>query len=371
MAQPPRVNLEPTTLDLAPLTERVSKGEVNAYGRAVRKGLGLHDQRPVKILVLVLCTGPVLLTLVLWYNGIVGLVTTSRWSALVPAAGLTFVGGATLLLFRLIGIYDEIFGTPAVTWFRLDRFAHANNLRFIPRDDAPALPGMIFRQGRNRQAMEVIRAEGPRWREIANYRYTTGSGKSHTIHRWGYAALKLETPLPHIVLDARRNNTVFGTNLPESLARSQRLRLEGDFDRHFALYCPEGYEQDALYLFSPDIMALFIDHSARLDVEIVDNMLFLYSPRKLATADPDTWAWLFATLHALDSKVTRWENWRDSRLGDGADASATGGLPLPLRPSPGVAREGRRLRTVIPWWAYVLFAAFATFFIARWSGLLP
>ncbi|WP_354002739.1 hypothetical protein [Microbacterium elymi] len=143
------------------------------------------------------------------------------------------------------------------------------------------------------------------------------------------------------------------------------MHLEGDFDQHFALYCPEGYEQDALYLFTPDIMARFIDHAAALDVEIVDDWLFLYAQgRTLSTLDPATWAWMFATVGALLDKMAQWARWRDDRLAPDAAARATtsgtasapapspaGAASLPFTapvaaftPPPGVAPAGRRLR---------------------------
>ena len=169
-----------------------------------------------------------------------------------------------------------------------------------------------------------MRGEQPRFVEFANYQYTTGSGKNRTTHRWGYVAIKLDVPLPHIVLDARSNNGLFGSNLPATFDKDQRLSLEGDFDQHFALYCPEGYERDALYLFTPDIMARFIDNAAALDVEIVDDWLFLYGKREFSTLDPATWAWLFSVVAALLDKFAQWARWRDERLqADAATAAVS------------------------------------------------
>jgi hypothetical protein len=220
---------------------------------------------------------------------------------------------------------------------------------------------------------------------FANYGYTTGSGKNRTTHRWGYVAVRLDTPLPHILLDATGNNGLFGSSLPTSFDRDQRLRLEGDFDRYFSLFCPRGYERDALYLFTPDIMARFIDHAAELDVEIVDDWLFLYARRDLSTLDPATWAWLFSVVRALLDKLDQWSRWRDDRLTHtaavpvitgptpkGPDAAVTASGPalsLPaaeLRPPPGVAPEGRRLTRGVSWLsiaAVVVVVAFWVFTI--------
>ncbi len=266
--------------------------------------------------------------------------------------------------------------------YRLDRFAQANGLTWFARASAPPLPGMIFSHGSSRTASDILRGDRPRFVEFANYRYTTGSGKNRTTHRWGYVAIKLATPLPHIVLDAQGNNGLFGSNLPQMFDRGQRLSLEGDFDRHFALYCPSGYESDALYLFTPDIMARFIDHAAQLDVEIVDDWLFLYAKRDFSTLDPGTWAWLFSVVGALLDKLGQWERWRDDRLtrADAAvssSAAGTGGAPsLPftppleaLRPPPGVAAGGRRLKGGIPWAALLIIGAVALGFFAFQAGI--
>ena len=136
------------------------------------------------------------------------------------------------------------------------------------------------------------------------------------------------------MLDATSNNGLFGSNLPATFDRDQRLSLEGDFDQHFSLYCPEGYEQDALYLFTPDIMARFIDHAAALDVEIVDDWLFLYGKREFSGLDPATWAWLFSVVAALLDKFAQWARWRDERLQADAAAAASAAL--------GSADAGRR-----------------------------
>ncbi|WP_243075912.1 DUF3137 domain-containing protein [Microbacterium sp. SS28] len=282
-------------------------------------------------------------------------------------------------------------------WWRLDRFARANAMSYLPHVGQPALPGMIFGIGSSRAASDVVRGDRPRFVEFANYRYTTGSGKNRTTHAWGYVAVKLDVPLPNIVLDARGNNAIFGTNLPATFDADQRLHLEGDFDEHFALYCPEGYERDALYLFTPDIMARFIDHAAALDVEIVDDWLFLYAKRDFSTLDPATWAWLFSVVAALLDKLAQWGRWRDERLAeaaadpvagtamaaaggavrDAASGALVGGAAVPfaapaglLRPPPGVAPQGRRLTRRVSWVSIALMVAIIVWWIVSQTGML-
>lgn len=314
----------------------------------------------------------------------------------IGGIGLLF----TLVPFFVIGVIVAVVAVAffagtrasALRMFRLDRFARANGMSYLPRVDGPGLPGMIFSLGNARHSTDLVRGERPRFVEFANYRYTTGSGKNRTTHAWGYVAVRLDVPLPHIVLDAAGNNGIFGTNLPTTFDKDQRLGLEGDFDEYFALYCPAGYERDALYLFTPDIMARFIDNAAALDVEIVDDWLFLYAKRDFSTLDPATWAWLFSVVGALLDKFAQWARWRDDRLRAEAtamtDASAPAGLvtgdpavggasavpfqaPLdPLRPPPGVAPPGRRLQRGVPWVSFIAVGAIVLFWILSQTGVL-
>ena len=218
----------------------------------------------------------------------------------------------------------HILGGMNERWYRLDRFARANGMSFVPRIVGAGASRHDLRHRRLAARRRiVVRGDRPRFVEFGNYSYTTGSGKNRTTHQWGYVAVKLDVPLPNIVLDATSNNSLFGSNLPVTFDADQRLGLEGDFDQHFSLYCPEGYERDALYLFTPDIMARFIDNAAALDVEIVDDWLFLYGKREFSTLDPATWAWLFSVVAALLDKFAQWARWRDERLP--ADAAADDG----------------------------------------------
>jgi hypothetical protein len=51
---------------------------------------------------------------------------------------------------------------------------------------------------------------------------------------------------------------------------------------------PAGYENDALYVLTPDIMALLVDNAAGYDVEITGNQLFIYDEGGFNFRDPST-----------------------------------------------------------------------------------
>jgi hypothetical protein len=200
---------------------------------------------------------------------------------------------------------------------------------------------MIFGIGTDRRSYDSVRATSGRALDVANYRYTVKRDKSSTVYRWGYLALKLDRRLPHMVLDATSNNLLFGSNLPRRFGKDSILSLEGDFDRYFTLYCPPEYGRDALYVFTPDLMALLIDESSAFDVEIVDDWMFVYSTVPFDLVQPAVWQRLDRIVDTVGAKTLRQiARYADDRVSDP-------GLNI-------VAPQGRRMRRGIAPGAVVL-----------------
>jgi hypothetical protein len=164
---------------------------------------------------------------------------------------------------------------------RLWRFAQQNNTDYttvIPL----GLDGSAFQVGFMKQRRNVVSADGDNGFEIGDYFFKTsqkeGEGLSKSI---GYMKISLGRKLPNMILDAHSNDgRVFGLRVSDTTAyihQSQKLMLEGDFNQYFTLYVPKGYERDALYIFTPDLMALFIDNVSSYDAEIIGNQLYIYA----------------------------------------------------------------------------------------------
>ena len=144
---------------------------------------------------------------------------------------------------------------------------------------------------------------------------------------YGYLAMQLERAVPQMVLDAKKN----GSSIPMPIGGGQQLQLEGDFNSHFTLYCPRGYERDALYIFTPDLMALLIDESGDFDVEIVDDMLFVYSNRPFDLSSAEVWQRLGRIRDLVGGKaLSQTDYYSDDRVAD--------------RAANRIADDGRRLR---------------------------
>ena len=221
-------------------------------------------------------------------------------------------------------------------WLRLDWFARSNGLVFSPRDPEPNYPGSIFRNGSSRAAVDHFRSVEGRFFDTGNFEYVVSNGKSSSTVRWGFLALHLERRLPHMLLDSQQNNMFGMPGLAGLFARDQVLSLEGDFDRYFTLYCPKEYERDALYVFTPDLMALCIDEAAPFDIEIVDDWMFVYSPRAFRMDDPHLLSRLFRIIDLVGAKALRQtRRYQDDRIA----------VPFPAN---AVAPSGQRLRRRFP-----------------------
>jgi hypothetical protein len=292
------------------------------------------------------------------FVGMVAAITTSAASQL-DVGGI--VGSVVIVLVFVaitIAVLRSVFGLRGhwAKWMRLSRFAAANGLRFSSRSPNPSYPGCVFQSGDSRFAFDHFTTASGRFIDFGNYQYSTGSGKSRETHRWGFLALELDRQLPNMVLDSKANNGLFGgTNLPQTFKRDQVLSLEGDFDKYFTLYCPQEYEQDALYVFTPDLMALLIDDAAPFDVEIVDNWMFIYSAQAFAELEVLTYERLFNIIRTVGTKtLAQTEQYHDDRVGtQAADI---------------VAPQGQRLRHGTSIGALVFVAAIAGFWIWNTFG---
>lgn len=349
----PRLMTRP--LDTSALTDAVSRAETAEFRTSRRTQPAYASANPLGAVIVAVVAFVFLVAVGIGFLGVV-------WSAIGGSEGFTPVS-LVFLGFPLFFVVVVLLVAVAVLrgvvgrrnrwerWLRLERFATANGLEFSPMDADPQYPGSIFGQGRSRVVLDHLRSADGRFLDYGTYRFVTGSGKSSTTHTWGFLALALDRALPHMVLDATANNGLFGSTLPAMFDRDQVLGLEGDFGRHFTLYCPKEYERDALYVFTPDLMALLIDEAAAFDVEIVDRWMFVYSTSPFDLATPAVHERLHRIVDTVGTRtVDNTERYRDERVATFAQNT--------------VAPDGRRLRRGISVGAIVLIIVFG----AVWLG---
>jgi hypothetical protein len=348
------VVLDLSHIDYSALDAPVTRDEVRAFRRATRSAqranpsiaTGLATATSVASII-ALVVFVIVFAIVLF--GVVGSIALSG----APSAGSLAFGLFFLVVFGIVAlvVVRSLFGSGGQwrKWMRLSRFAGANGLQFRSASRNPSYPGCVFNLGDGRRAYDHLTTARGRYLDFGNYEYTTGSGKNRTTHHWGFLAMNLDRNLPNIVLDSKANNGLFGgTNLPASFNRDQVLSLEGDFDTYFTLYCPKEYERDALYIFTPDLMALLIDDASPFDVEIVDNWLFLYSATPFSPLSRTNYERLFRIVQTVGAKtLTQTERYHDDRVGS-TDANI-------------VAPAGQRLRHGVSISSLIVFGVIAAF----------
>jgi hypothetical protein len=278
----------------------------------------------IALFVLVLVVGIIVL--------IAGMATQGNPAALLGAAVLSTAGVGYLLVRAVRALIRREIHIVAVRrrWYRLSRFAAANRLDYQPEVRKPPVLGSLFAGGSGRVMSDVISTPFGRAFEIGSYRF---SGDATTIGSsgWGFMRIQLARQLPHMVMLARVGpGRLDQGQLPVAFRRDQMLSLEGDFDRYFTLYAPREYERDALYVFTPDLMALLVDELRGHHVEIVDDRLLIYSPRPFDLLDTATWDRVTRILDTVAAKSSRQtDKYRDDRSGNSAQV-APGGRRLRL-----------------------------------------
>ncbi|WP_445444143.1 hypothetical protein [Clavibacter sp. km3a] len=337
-------------LDTDPLTDRIRRPDLRAFRREFRRAHPEAEGIGVK-------ARTFLMRFLLW-DSVIALALFAGIIAETLQEGAPDAGEQVLfqaLMAAIFAILLVVSGSWVIrsrerrggyrAHLRLVRFAEANGMEYLP---GPMSDG---RFGSARRFFDLTRVMRPTLApgvEFGNHEIVTAGRREGAPRFGGYAMIRLAHEMPHIRVIARRGVVRRALTMMSRPDREQRLSLEGDFDRHYALHCPAGSERDALYLFTPDILALLIDRVRGLDVEVVGDRLLLTSFDDVVTRDPERWRDVIEATTALVAKVERWERWRADPLERADEPSALDaalaamGLPDAGRASR--PRRARRLR---------------------------
>lgn len=200
---------------------------------------------------------------------------------------LSYAGFSIFIVTPLVMMIVKMAYTSGIEAMYLGRFIELNGFKKLSSIDADE-PGLIFKEVDkviNVDGFEVDKATLP----IRIFDYT-GQKKRSLVDRavskqeydWLYCTairIQLSHQLPNIVIGNKVNDGkgIFKQrDLNQAwLNRHQKLHLEGDFDKTFTVYVPSGYETDALYVLTPELMQIMLDHGSDYDFEIVDNYLYM------------------------------------------------------------------------------------------------
>lgn len=245
----------------------------------------------------------------------------------------------------------------------LSKFTGSNQLNFMPFVENPENSGVIFHEdwSYDKVSRNILFGTlgGNLNFQMGWYEHKVAKNRAEdsTEHYWRYLRIDMNRNLPHIILDSTVDNVnILGkvfNNLPDDIDPNQRLSLEGGFNDYFTLYAPKDYERDALYIFTPDLMALLIDGATWCDVEIVDNQIYFYSAyNKFDYVKEMEFVWkAFRIMSIMGAKLyNQTDYYADERIGN--------------RQLNIVADQGKRLKNYAPLITLIVGALAAIYVVA-------
>ncbi len=118
-----------------------------------------------------------------------------------------------------------------------------------------------------------IDAKTGRMAEMFHFEHVVGSGKNRREYERTVVSLSIKSTKAHVIVNSELNDL---SETP-GLHRSQRYEAEGNFGKYFDMYFPGGEQVKALSLFAPDVLNLIMAEFGHYDIEVVDNILYVYT----------------------------------------------------------------------------------------------
>lgn len=197
-----------------------------------------------------------------------------------------------------------VFRQPAWKALTLERFAAANDL--VVGDSLPSgyYSGAPFRDRRSLGASQHLAHRGRTRFDYGHVLFARGIGRSYRVEEWGYLAVPLNRPVGLMVLDNTISKDMTKLQYEGTdLATSNILEFGSDADREFTLYCADAYVDDAILVFTPDLLDTLATAGPWPWVaQVVDTWMFVYTSRDFDLLQPDLHTTVYAIVHKLEAK---------------------------------------------------------------------
>lgn len=199
---------------------------------------------------------------------------------------------------------------------RLQRWADGNGVDYVERlvgSGRSPWRGTPFPAHGNYVVRRLLRDDGftaGRFRSIPR---GEGTGNASAIRPFSFVQFALPTRVPHIFVTNRRASVLSWAGI--RIAGGTKLGGSTEFDGIFTLHSPKDYERDALYIFTPDLLAALIDYAPDSELELIDNTAFLYLSKEPQLWKPDVADALNSVIDKLSTVLERQTHrYRDERV---------------------------------------------------------
>ena len=167
----------------------------------------------------------------------------------------------------------------------LEEFAISNNYSFSPTGEVDESFSSIFRIPNSSHNVSSLITGTYGGAELRMFICNTevGTGKSQSNVTFTVLELVLEGKLPGLLLvhNGGINTESISTSrwIKKGSGLTNKISLEGDFDKDFTLYSQPNAQIHALEVFTPDLMAILQDNSREHDIEFAGNRIYIYTAR--------------------------------------------------------------------------------------------
>ena len=190
--------------------------------------------------------------------------------------------------------------TVRVSAERLREFAKDNAFTYAPVGHFSAAPG-IFLSTHGGSAVDVIMGRHGLSFAMGSVG-TVGAAAEPSFFGGGFVVIHGQRPLPHLFA-VPRSVEAGDTALERWGLEESGLSLEGDFDARFALYVPEGYERDALYVLTPDVMSAMVDEAGDFFIETYGTSFYVFSTEPFIGGGEELYRRLFGIVETLGGQA--------------------------------------------------------------------
>ncbi len=183
----------------------------------------------------------------------------------------TFLFGLTLLVIMLVSLsFLKFVPFSEVRFWREFADNHGGEYAYQPNLQMSA-KGVMFRNNKSWDFEHFVKfvKNGRQWRV---FKYYFGSREQKSSFVYTVIAVTFQGSFPNLFLDKKSE---YSHGFAKTVGRQVSLPLE--FEKKFTLYSAKEYEQEALEIFTPDVLVSILDDDLIHDVELIDQEIFIFT----------------------------------------------------------------------------------------------
>ncbi len=218
-----------------------------------------------------------------------------------------------VVIFVVVGFLEGWYlcvNIPKKAWVRLvrlARFSQDNKLGYTPEAAGSAGDGLLFSQPNVFETFDVIykTLKDDREFEFGNASIIRANVITPLkAYDWGFIRIKLDQPVPHIIIDGKLNDHLLArTNLPENFRISESFRDDEHLNQYFTIYVAKVDEQRIAHILSPSLRELIITKLYQYDIEIVGTSLYIYRSKTFDLSHRQTVAQILALIDEVGATL--------------------------------------------------------------------